>query len=450
MGTLASDAIKNIRPDSRFVQRSAKALRFGCSCALILCVILGSTAKSAHATGSVSTAFVSCSNYLFQNAHSGYEKGGYTSAAAACTSLGLGAYAGNGNYYCGSSTELRALCMAPVNTCPAHSTGTPATNPTTCTCNDPSVSDPTAYVPDSIRTSCVPSEEQYTLSVLQHPLPDVEPGKSASPYVEVVNALTSLPKEGAVVNIKIEVNATSGGHDHGESVAKRNKGTLSGCTAGTVSGTIDCITGPNGRASFNFGAPDDSGTHKFTATCISHACSGSKTSEINVKVDGLWPIPGSVYYALTESDGKGGTKNVGDNGNHSGNHYLTNDASMKLWGVARDFYDYQIRKGVAKPTLMYLNDASLKWGGKFDIQGNWTGYHYEHDRGVVIDIRANTINEGTNTTPGSSIPESMFIDFQKMAAKNEANAKLHCSADRDPAIDNCVGDLNRHYHLILN
>lgn len=150
MDTPASDATRLIRPVlrsivfcfSRFAQRPVKTLIFSCAHALILCVLLGSTAKLAHAAGNVAPVFVSCSNYLYQNAHSGYEQGGYTSAAAACGG-NLGAYAGNGNYYCGDTTELRALCMAPVYSCPANSTGT-----STCTCTDP-------YVSDTTQTSCI-------------------------------------------------------------------------------------------------------------------------------------------------------------------------------------------------------------------------------------------------------------------------------------------------------
>ena len=67
------------------------------------------TVKPAQASGTVPHAFASCSNYLFQNARTGYEQGGYSSAAAACGPSGVGTYAGNGNYYCGNSTELRAL-----------------------------------------------------------------------------------------------------------------------------------------------------------------------------------------------------------------------------------------------------------------------------------------------------------------------------------------------------
>lgn len=82
------------------------------------------------------------------------------------------------------------------------------------------------------------------------------------------------------------------------------------------------------------------------------------------------------------------------------------------------------------------------WGGKFDVSGKWSGYHYEHDIGTVVDVRA-------NTTTGN-IPEANFTEFEKVAAQRRANAELHCSPDRDPAIDNCVGDMNRHYHVILN
>jgi hypothetical protein len=292
-------------------------------------------------------------------------------------------------------------------------------------CTPPATRDPVSGACD---------QETYTLSLTPESA-TIEPGKTYSFKATVTKQGGGAPSKSVPVSVKVEVDPTSGGHDHGETYAKRDKGTVSPAT-GTNSFSI------------TFGSTEVSGTHTITATC--DLCSNSpKTATVNVKVEGLSPIPGSVYYALTESDGKGGVRNIGDNGNHSGNHYLTSAASMKLWKLAADYYNFQIRKGVAKPTLLHLNDASLKWGGKFDITGKWTGEHYEHDRGVVIDIRANTINEGAGSVPGSSIPESMFVDFQDMAANNEANAELHCSADRDPAIDNCVGDLNRHYHVIL-
>ncbi|MCR4303586.1 MAG: hypothetical protein NUV63_05065 [Gallionella sp.] len=57
-----------------------------------------------------------------------------------------------GAYFMGTSR----LAATP-KICPANSVGTPATNPTTCACNDPSVSDPINYVPDATGKSCVPA-----------------------------------------------------------------------------------------------------------------------------------------------------------------------------------------------------------------------------------------------------------------------------------------------------
>ena len=132
--------------------------------------------------------------------------------------------------------------------CPSHAKGTPPS----CVCDE-------GYTFDAAGTNCV--LEHYILSALQEPLPDVEPGSSASPYVEVLNALTRQPKEGAVVNIKVDVDDSSGGHDHGSTGgALRPKGTLGSCKAGGVAGTVDCTTGPNGRASVIFCAPGGFGT----------------------------------------------------------------------------------------------------------------------------------------------------------------------------------------------
>jgi hypothetical protein len=200
-------------------------------------------------------------------------------------------------------------------------------------------------------------------------------------------------------------------------------------------------TDVNGQVVFNFNPTDASGKHTISATCDGNgrSCTNTATANVNVMVAGLWPILGSVYYALTED---GSSKVIGDNGNHSGNHYLTTAASLQLWRLAAGFYDFQLRQGVAKPTILHLNDASLMWGGKFDVAGKWTGYHYEHNKGNVIDIRA-------NTTTGY-IPDASFTDFENTAAGMGADAQLHCSVDRDPAVDNCAGDTNRHYHVILN
>ena len=94
--------------------------------------------------------------------------------------------------------------------------------------------------------------------------------------------------------------------------------------------------------------------------------------------------------------------------------------------------------------LLRLNDASLIWGGKFDISGKWTGDHKEHRRGDVIDIRANQLD--------TAIPESRFEKFKKIAAKNGgASADLHCNLPYSRTCPGCILDNrpNRHFHVYL-
>lgn len=318
--------------------------------------------------------------------------------------------------------------------CPDHA----ILSGSTCTCIDP-------YVPDITRTSCI--MDQYTLSLKTHPLEKIEPSGSASVIATVTDAQGN-GVSGASVRIKVDVDANSGGHDHGESMAPRDKGSMSGDAAcdppDQSSHCAIANTGTEGNASFTFKATPVSGKHTFTATCLNAACSSSAAAEIKVMVDGLEPIPSDpTLYVFIGGDA---------DKQHHDNHYLTNEALSQLYVLA---INYHFR--YPNEPLLHLNDASLVWGGKFDIKGNWVGNHKAHKRGTVIDIRANKINEKTNINPGSSIPESLFADFEKLAVKAKtvqsgrsisAQAQLHCSQGFDPAT-NCIGDSNRHYHVIL-
>lgn len=324
----------------------------------------------------------------------------------------------------------------PANNCPANMSGSP------CACI------PGGYVLNPNGAGCV--QEQYSLSEPQDQtqLPDVEPGKPQEVTARVTSVQTGQPKQGAVVRFRLDVDLTSGGHDHGETYGRRSRGAISSSNCvpepGGTPDTYDCTTGPEGYAGFTFNAPAASGTHTFTATCISHACSGSETGKIDVKVGGLAPIPADpVLYAFVggEADKK-----------HHDNHYLTDNALSQLVVLAINYHFLHLND-----PLLHLNDASLVWGGLFDKNGDWNTPHNGHQRGTVIDIRANQINEKTSTNAGSSIPESLFNDFEKLAAKTKtkqagraisAQAQLHCSDGFDPET-NCVGDNNRHYHVIL-
>ena len=241
-----------------------------------------------------------------------------------------------------------------------------------------------------------------------------------------------------MVKFHLDVDLTSGGHDHGENPTRRPRGTISSSNCVPEPGapdTYDCPTGADGYTGFTFKAPEVSGTHTITAACISAHCSGSITDKINVKVVGLAPIPGSQFYTLTEPDGRGGIKVIGDNGNHSGNHYLTSEAASQLWRLAATYY-FKYRQDTSVP-LLHLNDASLVWGGRFDVNGNWADPHAGHRKGTVIDIRANALP--------TAIPESLFTDFEDMAK----DTKLADGVTSAIAQLHLIGLPTQHYHVLL-
>ena len=334
---------------------------------------------------------------------------------------------GSGKWSCnaGYMPDPTGTSCVPANNCPANMSGSP------CACNAGFVLNP--YGP-----GCV--VEQFTLSDPQNQtqLLDVEPGSSRAVAARVVSVQTGLPKQGAMVKFHLDVDLTSGGHDHGETTTLRPRGTISSSNCVPEPGapdTYDCPTGPDGYTDSTFNASKVSGTHTITATCISAHCSGSITDKINVKVDGLLPIPASKYYALQDLAGKV----IGAiDGKHSANHYLTGTAITKLEEFAKA-YQMKVNPGAK----LYLNDASLVWGGLFDVGStHWTSPHITHDRGRSIDIRAE--NSGPNNE--GAVPPDLFDKTIKAAARAHANAALHCAGSTITSV--CSGNPEfRHFHI---
>ena len=180
------------------------------------------------------------------------------------------------------------------------------------------------------------------------------------------------PKAGVSVNFGVSVEPQTGGHEHHD--VNRPKGSLS-----AVQGTTDA----NGEVKLTFTAPEVAGIHTVKATCAT--CSNSPAvKEIKVKVPDLIQIPADTQtpprYVL-----------VGQRSEHRKSHFVTEAGLDVLNQVIRAF----ARLGWGQ---VGINDASLEWGGMFDIEGKWlkpymnnkgkwvTGGHAEHRNGEQVDI----------------------------------------------------------------
>ena len=281
-------------------------------------------------------------------------------------------------------------------------------------------------------TRIVPS----TLTITLTGGSEVEPSNGSTtntlPFIAtVIDQNTGQPTTNPVnVHISLKVDPTSGGHDHGDST--RPRGGIA--EVQTCTSDAECWSNPtaNGAVVFNFNPTDASGTHTITATC--DGCSNTATAPVNVKVKEAdaadWgSLTASPDYAMVGGDaGK----------THHDNHYLTATARDHLQKLVNK-YNTKYPQG----PVLYLNDSSLVWGGRFDISGKWAGDHKNHRRGVVIDIRANQ--------DPTAIPQARFTKFERLAAESSAYADLHCAFSGRYVCPACLLDTgpNRHYHVRL-
>ncbi|HID37524.1 MAG TPA: hypothetical protein EYP39_09175 [Ghiorsea sp.] len=90
---------------------------------------------------------------------------------------------------------------------------------------------------------------------------------------------------------------------------------------------------------------------------------------------------------------------------------------------------YSIKYGAG----LYVNDASLPFGGKFDVNGSWSGSHGLHRRGIDLDIRLyDTANTATNETVEENI--NLLLQEEKSLEKT-LFGEVHGSGT------------NRHWHI---
>ncbi len=232
------------------------------------------------------------------------------------------------------------------------------------------------------------------------------------------------PRAGIPVVFALEVVDDSGGHDAGH-IAARPKGRLV-----PESGISDA----NGEVKIVFQASQIAGDHIIAASCTS--CQAAVSHNIRVKVPDLVNV-----FALPFT-GQFAYPGIGQTLQHSDNHYLTWDAAYKMFEISSRYQ----RIWPTAPKLT-LNDMSLKWGGKFDLDGNWEtsiNRHAEHRVGSSSDIRANGV--------AGSIPNGIRAAFSRWLSRNSIPTD---TIPADLVIEpirhlwESRGTNNEHFHLRL-
>ena len=235
----------------------------------------------------------------------------------------------------------------------------------------------------------------------------------------------TVQKAGIAVSFAVDVAANSGGHEHHD--ASRPKGALA-----ATSGTTDA----SGEVRFRFNAAQISGVHNITATC-NDCVNKTAVEKITVKVPELINI-----FTLPFRDAQWAFPGIGQTGEHPDNHYVTIAAATRMLDISRKY-----QKIWPTAPKLTLNDASLVWGGKFDIKGTWDRNpkaHAEHRIGDNMDIRA-------NSAPGAVPANISEVVFRWL--RNTSRPADNIPADFvidsvDPLWEN-PGDINEHFHLRL-
>jgi hypothetical protein len=226
--------------------------------------------------------------------------------------------------------------------------------------------------------------------------PETRPAGTSSITLTARVTSNGTPKPGVTLGFSVGVTTNSGGHEHHDSA--RPKGTLSG-----TQGTTDA----NGEVKVTFTAPEVAGIHTIKATCAT--CSNSPSAkEIQVKVPDLLPISpnapqntdGTFVYALTSVD----KTHQGNGRYHHNQYYLTQQSQTNLQSMIAAFS----AEGWGTAAL---NDASLYWGGGYDITSNWNAPHAGHREGREIDV--------SFARAGNPISASKQSDFYDKFCKNK-------------------------------
>ncbi|MGA1979943.1 MAG: hypothetical protein ABSG99_05195 [Sedimentisphaerales bacterium] len=225
--------------------------------------------------------------------------------------------------------------------------------------------DESGFVIDSAKTASAttyPVEDGREIGIRE--TVQVQPGGAITFY-------TNGPS-GSQVTIALERVPGSGGHNHGGA-------TTDAAAVGTIS--PNSFTLPNGypqNVQSVFRAPTVCGAVRYIVRFSTN--NPSVENLIEILFQGFQAIPSSTNLRLKTPTTE-----------HPSPYWATPDFINKLVQLANLY-----AKQTSKP--LTVTDASLPWGGCFDLDKNWASPHHEHMNGRQADIRSSEMSPSEKQT----------------------------------------------------
>ncbi len=209
----------------------------------------------------------------------------------------------------------------------------------------------------------------------------------------------SRPVDGAKIVLSVErASSRFGGHDHDTPAVASSTRPL-----GSVS---PAIGRGQGLYTTTYTASEFAAEDKIRAKASFQGCNGEAVSApVISKLDGLTLL--SVFAPSVAVGGRNEHHGPNDKGfpvSPDNNHWVSLGTSITMSYLMEAYYrDY----GAG----LYVNDGSLPFGGKFDVDGSWTiaRGHSLHRRGIDVDIRLyDTANTAANETVAKNINKLVY------------------------------------------
>ena len=157
------------------------------------------------------------------------------------------------------------------------------------------------------------------------------------------------------------------------------------------------------------------------------SCTSVRTIVFDVKVPDLVPL-------AAPTSGSGYTL-VGATTEHPDNHYVTSSFKTDLESIGSDWHT-----ACPKAAALNYNDASLAWGGVFDLGKNWKNSpgHKGHDKGKNIDIGKREVKSGDRAKLLNIMCNHAHVYSEGNASGESPHYHLNANTSKDEDVERYI------------